>query len=102
MGIEQVMEDVAKKEWVPSRNELEANIKVSHNWITAVNSGTFHGAASLHIATLLDFLQKQHDAAVAQYEKQSAGHPEWAKPVPTHEEHVEANIELRKSMGLMK
>lgn len=82
MSIEQVMEDVAKKEWVPSRNELEANIKVSHNWITAVNSGEFKGSASLHIATLLDFLQKQHDSAVAQYEKQSPAQPEWKDKGP--------------------
>ena len=77
-GIKDMMEKVAK----PTRDQLEANIKVSHNWITAVSSGTFNGAACLHIATLLDFLQQQNKLAVKDFEAMypPAATPEWTKP----------------------
>ena len=52
----------------PTREQLEANIKISHNWMTAVGSGTYHGNQSLHIATLLDFLQTENKKAVSAYE----------------------------------
>ena len=64
----------------PSRQELEANIKIAHNWITAVSSGTYQGHQSLHIATLLDFLKQQHDKNVQLFEAEVVKHPEWKKP----------------------
>lgn len=62
-----------------SREQLEGNIKISHNWMTAVRAGTYKGHEALHIATLLDFLQKQHDQARLDYEAESLQHPEWGK-----------------------
>ena len=56
----------------PKAKELEQNIKIAHNWMTALRSGTFKGQECLHIATLLDFLQVQHDSAVKAFE---AMHP---------------------------
>ena len=64
---------------ITARQEAEANIKVSRNWITAINSGTFPGYASLHVATLLDFLTKQNEIHTKAYEEMFAAHPEWAK-----------------------
>jgi len=63
----------------PTREQLEANIKISHNWITAIRSGTFAGAQSLHVATLLDFLGKQHEDAVKSYEAAFPAQPEFGK-----------------------
>ncbi len=65
----------------PTRDQLEANIKISHNWKTAVASGTFAGAQSLHIATLLDFLQTQHNEAVKAYEAAFPAQPEFGPKV---------------------
>lgn len=75
----EMMEKVAGK---PTREQLEANVKISHNWKTAVASGTFAGAQALHIATLLDFLQNENKKAMEAYEAEFAAHPEWGrKPI---------------------
>ena len=66
----------------PSREQLEANVQISHNWHTAVASGQFQGAQALHIATLLDFLSKQNAEATKIWEAEFAAHPEWGrKPI---------------------
>ena len=66
----------------PSREQLEANVQISHNWRTAVASGQFQGAQALHIATLLDFLSKQNAEATKIWEAEFAAHPEWGrKPI---------------------
>jgi hypothetical protein len=62
----------------PSRAQLEANVKISHNWKTAVASGTFSGHQALHIATLIDFLEKQNAEAIKVFEAESLAHPEWS------------------------
>ena len=67
----------------PTRAQLQANIQISHNWMTAVRSGTFPGHASLHVATLLDFLEKQNAEATKAYEAESLSHPEWGTKEPT-------------------
>lgn len=74
-GIAEMMNKVQK----PTRDQMEANIKISHNWITAVRAGTYSGKDTLHIATLLDFLQNQNLQAVKDYEAQfpAAAAPEW-------------------------
>ena len=81
MGIKDMVKDLGKKAITPTptRDQLEANIKISHNWITAIRSGQFAGGVSLHVATLLDFLQKQNEQATAEYEAAAASHPEWGK-----------------------
>ena len=73
---EQMMTDLQ----TPNREQLEANIKISHNWITALRSGTFSGGVALHIATLLDFLEKQNSEAVKTYESTFQKVPDWSKP----------------------
>ena len=62
-----------------SRAELEGNIQVAHNWITAITGGTYQGHQALHIAALLDFLKRQYDENVKIYEAQKLKHPEWTK-----------------------
>jgi hypothetical protein len=76
--IKEMMEKVQK----PTRDQLEANIKISHNWITAIRAGNYGGKDVLHIATLLDFLQNQHNNAVKDFEAQfpPAAAPQWEKP----------------------
>lgn len=64
----------------PTKDQLAENVKISNNWIRAVSSGTFSGIMAIHVATLLDFLTKQHDEAKAQYEAM-VNPPEWNKPV---------------------
>jgi lipopolysaccharide biosynthesis regulator YciM len=63
----------------PNKQQLEQNIQISHNWIKAITSGTFPGHASLHIATLLDFLQRQHQDATKEFESLHPA-PEFGKP----------------------
>ena len=63
----------------PTKEQLEANIKVSHNWMTAVRSGTFQGHQAIHIATLLDFLETQNRASVKEFEAMMPA-PEFGKP----------------------
>lgn len=65
----------------PTKDQLEANIKISHNWATAVRSGTFSGAQSLHVATLLDFLMSENKKALMAYEQEALTHPEWGVKV---------------------
>ena len=63
----------------PTKAQLEANIQVSHNWMTAVRAGTFPGHTAIHIATLLDFLEQQNKACVKEYETLHPA-PEFSKP----------------------
>lgn len=68
----------------PSREQLENNVKVFHNFRTAVRSGTFAGAQAPHIAALLSLLDHEHDDNMKKYEAESLAHPEWSgkKPEP--------------------
>ena len=75
-GTKEMMEKLQGK---PSRQELEANIKIAHNWMTAVRGGTYQGHQTIHIATLLDFLERQHSENVKRFDAEFAVHPEWAK-----------------------
>jgi hypothetical protein len=76
-GVKETMEEVQQKELGESRQQLEMNIKIAHNWRTAVSAGMFSGRDWMHIATLLDFLQKQHDESVKQYETKFPATPEY-------------------------
>lgn len=62
-----------------TRDEAEKNMKVSDTWIKAIESGTFNGAQSASIATLLDFIGKIHEKAKEDYES-LLNPPTWAKP----------------------
>ena len=64
----------------PTKEQLAENIKISNRWVKAISSGTFSGIVALDIATLIDFLTKQHDEAKKQYEAM-VNPPEWQKPV---------------------
>lgn len=88
-GIKETMEKIVDK---PTRAQLQANITISGNWIKGVQSGSFPGTMTLHVAALLDFLTKQHDAALAEYERESLTHPEWGtnKPKPEVKEPAAA------------
>lgn len=66
-----------------TRDEHEGKIKSFTSWIGAVEQGTFPGKSSLHIATLLNLLNKELDQALADYERESMSHPEWGSRVPT-------------------
>lgn len=72
-GIKEMSETANKA----TREQLEANIKISHNWKTAVASGTFAGAQALHIATLLDFLANENAKAVKVYESEFPADVQW-------------------------
>ena len=76
-SMQKMMGDLQKDK--PTRDQLEANVKISHNWKTAVASGTYSGHQALHIATLLDFLTSENVKAVAAFEAEYKIHPEWKK-----------------------
>jgi hypothetical protein len=62
-----------------TREQLQANVQISHNWKTAVASGEFKGSVSLHIATLLDFLENENKKAIAAYEAAFPATPEFGR-----------------------
>lgn len=86
-SIADVMEKVAEtggpipavKHDGPTREHLENSIKAFHNFRTAVRSGTFAGAASIHVAALLGLLDAEHDNAVKNYEAAFPVDPQWGK-----------------------
>lgn len=60
-----------------TRDQHQAKIRSFANWLKAVSAGTFLGADSLHIATLLNLLEAEHGQALADFERESLTHPEW-------------------------
>lgn len=76
----QPLKDLIDEKNQLTREQLQANVQISHNWKTAVASGEYKGAVSLHIATLLDFLEKEHVKAVAAYEAAFPAQPQFGRP----------------------
>lgn len=74
-----------------TRDQHIAKIKSFQNWITAVNAGQYHGRDSLHIATLLNLLQAEHDQAMKDFERESLTHPEWGTSVGAKLQAAEAS-----------
>lgn len=65
-----------------TREQLEANVKVSMEWLNAMRAGTYPGMVVPQIAGLMGFLTTQHQLALIDYEKASFAHPEWGGPQP--------------------
>ena len=61
----------------PTMEQLEANCRVSQNWIRAIKRGTFQGGDAMDIATLSDFLVRSNETAIQEFEAAKLIHPEW-------------------------
>ena len=85
-GVKDMMGGVAEKVNKPKREELEANIKISQNWITAVKAGNFPGAFAMDIGMLLGFLANQNELAKKDYEAMFPP-AEWGKKPATGVAH---------------
>ncbi len=74
--LEEMMNDLQKQD-APTREQLEGDVKASHNWATAVRAGTYQGHVAVHIAQLLLFLDTEHEKAKQRYEAAVVKNPEW-------------------------
>lgn len=81
-ALKNVAEEVKELAKPLTRDQLEANVKVSMEWIKAIRAGTYPGSFVAEIAGLVGFLTNQHQLALADYEKESFKHPEWGGPQP--------------------
>lgn len=85
-GIEETMKNAAAKDQAAAqqqqltKGQLESKVKAFSNWITVVSAGTYRGHECIHIAGLLNLLQGEHQAALAEYEQMSLKHPDWGRP----------------------
>jgi hypothetical protein len=61
----------------PTRDQLQADVRISAAWRDAVKAGTFAGKDAESIATLVQFLQDQHEKALTRYEEAAKSRPEW-------------------------
>lgn len=61
----------------PTRDQLQADVRISAAWRDAVKKGTFCGADAEAIGGLVHFLNDQHEKALTRYEEASKLRPEW-------------------------
>ena len=75
------IEDILKQPDHLKRKEIETNIRVSGDWIKAIESGTYSGAQVLNITTLLDYLKMENRKATDELATLIPA-PVWTKPEP--------------------